>query len=128
MIQVLPAVMKWLASTIVVMQVLGCADVPRVRRTAVGDAPAVRILFIGNSYTFYNGGIDRILARLTAARGQSIVSASSTSPGKSLEWHWNQGRARELIARGDWDWVVLQDFSTQALDRIPGEDESRDRR
>lgn len=88
----------------------GCASAQTTR-------PSTRILFVGNSYTFYNGGIDKILTEMAQQRGVTIECATSTSPGKSLEWHYNEGNAREMIARGGWDWVVLQDYSLQPLDK-----------
>jgi hypothetical protein len=77
--------------------------------------PSVRILFIGNSYTFFNGGVDRALTEIAALRGKTIECVPVVNGGRSLEWHWEQGDARAMIARGKWDWVVLQDYSTQPL-------------
>ncbi|HEY7090100.1 MAG TPA: hypothetical protein VH518_18530 [Tepidisphaeraceae bacterium] len=77
--------------------------------------PSVRILFIGNSYTFFNGGVDRMLTELAAQRGKTIECVPVVSGGRSLAWHWEQSDARAMIARGKWDWVVLQDYSTQPL-------------
>jgi hypothetical protein len=75
----------------------------------------VRILFIGNSYTAYNGGMYRLLPEMARQQGRSVECVGSVSGGKSLEWHWNEGKAIELIDQGGWDWVVLQDYSTQPL-------------
>jgi hypothetical protein len=78
-------------------------------------APPTRVLFIGNSYTFYNGGVDAVLAAMAKAKGRNIEATSVTSGGKTLEWHWENGDARAAIARGGWDYVVLQEFSTRPL-------------
>lgn len=80
--------------------------------------PSARILFIGNSYTFYNGGIDRILMQMARQRGREIACIRSARPGKSLQWHWDEGTAREFISHGDLDWVVLQDHSLQPLNDL----------
>jgi hypothetical protein len=79
--------------------------------------PATRVLFIGNSYTAYNGGLPKVLKQMADHAGKPIEIEMSVSGGKSLEWHWNEGQARPAIERGGWDYVVLQDFSTQAINK-----------
>jgi len=73
-----------------------------------------RVLFIGNSYTFFNGGVDNALNRLSKG---DLVCSSETSGGKSLAWHYTQSDARQKIAASAWDFVVLQDYSLQPLDK-----------
>jgi hypothetical protein len=75
----------------------------------------IRILFIGNSYTFYNGSLPAIVQAMARAQGKNVQCDSSVSGGKSLEWHWNQGKARQAIAKGPWNFIVLQDYSLQAI-------------
>lgn len=82
---------------------------------AVPAAPPVRVLFIGNSYTFHNGGVDAVLQALARAAGRNFECAASVSGGKSLQWHWEEGDARAQIARGGWDYVVLQELSTRPI-------------
>ena len=50
--------------------------------------PTARVLFIGNSYTYVNGGVDRQLAGLapTIATRQLAIS------GYTLERHWTDGQ------------------------------------
>jgi len=79
---------------------------------AEGDDDVVRILFIGNSYTYYND-LPEILEGLAASLGgRSVETRSMTPGGATLERHWDEGRARKAIAEGGWDWVVLQPQST----------------
>jgi len=66
-----------------------------------------RILFIGNSLT-YTGDIPGRLEKLASAMGRRAVVESVTSPGYSLEDHWQDGRAAAAIRRKGWDVVVLQ--------------------
>jgi hypothetical protein len=69
-----------------------------------------RILFIGNSYTFCND-LPRQLTMLAAAAGveRPIEAAFTGSGGWTLEQHWNHAPCRELLGRGGWDEVVLQE-------------------
>jgi hypothetical protein len=97
------------------------AQKPLVAESPASTAPKLpplRVLFVGNNYTFDNGGIPAALTAMVQAKGQrEILAVSSVGGGKTLQWHWEQGTARESIAnRGPWDYVVLQDFSTRPID------------
>ena len=74
------------------------------------DTPE-KILFIGNSLTYYNGGLDHHIMELanSADPPLTIQADSLVKPGKPLEWIWEHSKAREMIAEGDYDVVVLQD-------------------
>jgi hypothetical protein len=72
-----------------------------------GSKPSSSVLFIGNSFTFFNNGIDKELARLAPSCKTSIDAPG----GYSLEMHWNGGSARQAVRSGHYDYVVLQDQS-----------------
>ena len=69
--------------------------------------PSTRILFIGNSYTFFNGGLDKQLKGLAP----SIETECLAVGGYTLENHWNDGNALLKIRVGKWDYVILQEQS-----------------
>jgi len=115
----------------------GAAVAPVAHAGAMVQEPGRTVLFIGNSFTFgagspaqsYGadkvtdlngdgiGGVPALFKLLTEQAGLDYAVSLETSPGKSLEWHW-QNR-RELLDR-PWDHVVMQEYST--LDRAaPGE-------
>jgi len=80
--------------------------------TSRHDAPAMRVLFIGNSFTYYNGGIDQQLQGLDP----SIATQTECVGGYTLADHLSAGAALEKIRRGGWSYVVLQEQSqTPAL-------------
>ena len=99
-------------------------------------SPSQQILFVGNSFTFgafspvqtWNGGsvsdlnhegiggVPALVKRFADESGMRLDVSLETSPGKSLEWHWDNRRA--LFDRR-WDRVVLQEFSTLDAER-PG--------
>ena len=81
--------------------------------SATTDLPAVRILFIGNSYTSRNR-LPHLLSELarTAKRPTRVETESIVAGGASLRRHWNGGRVREVLAGSRWDYVVLQEQST----------------
>ena len=75
---------------------------------------STRILFIGNSYTYFNDGIDKQLEGLAP----SIKTMRLAPGGYTLEKHWNNGKALQTIRQGGWDYVVLQEQSQiPVLDR-----------
>jgi hypothetical protein len=75
----------------------------------------VRVLFIGNSYTYVND-LPKMLADLAKAGNQRpLVHERETPGGCSLEKHWKDGKAVAKITGGNWDYVVLQEQSLRPL-------------
>jgi len=75
--------------------------------SACNRQPSTRILFIGNSFTFFNGGLDNHLKGLaTSSETESIAIG-----GYSLEKHFAEGNAINKIRDGKWNYVVLQEQS-----------------
>jgi hypothetical protein len=79
----------------------------------------LRVLFIGNSYTFFNGGLGTAVKGLASAvkDGRPFEYVEVTKGGQTLEGHWNDGKALAAIRKGGWDFVVLQEHSLGALQR-----------
>jgi hypothetical protein len=79
---------------------------------ADGGAKPIRVLFIGNSYTYYNN-LPKLLETIAAGQkdGPRIETAASLKGGMSLRWHWENGAAVEAVRKGGWDFVVLQEHS-----------------
>ena len=76
----------------------------------------LRILFIGNSLTFYYE-MPKVLAIMANAPGrQPALFTQMYAPGGfTLENNYTQGEALKLIREGKWDYVVLQDGSAQTI-------------
>ena len=76
----------------------------------------VRVLFIGNSYTYVNN-LPQILADIANTSGDTIIWETEAPGGMSLNQHFNANPATlTKIMKGGWDYVVLQDQSqTPAL-------------
>ena len=70
--------------------------------------PDFQVLFIGNSLTFWNDLPGVLTALIDSAGAGSALINSLAVGGFSLEDHWKQGTARNAIALGGWDVVVLQ--------------------
>ncbi len=90
---------------------------------AQNEAPAkpIRVLFIGNSYTFFNN-LPKLVETIAESQkgGPRIETEVSLSGGKTLKWHWENGKALEAVRKGGWDFVVLQEHSTLGKPPAPG--------
>jgi hypothetical protein len=74
-------------------------------------APPTRVLFIGNSYTYFNN-LPEIVSALAEAAGAGNVEVKMVAPGGwRLADHWEKGEAREVLRGARWDFVVLQEQS-----------------
>ncbi|MFC2086023.1 SGNH/GDSL hydrolase family protein [Bacteroidota bacterium] len=69
---------------------------------------ALRVLFIGNSLTYANDLPAMVAAMSVAEEERPLVYGMVTFPDYSLEDHWNKGTARDALADGSWDIVVMQ--------------------
>gem|GEM_PF-1309147 len=75
-----------------------------------GNSQTRRVLFIGNSYTFYND-MPQIVANLASSGGATLIWQSSALPGYTLQQHSSNSTTLGLIQQGGWDYVILQEFS-----------------
>ena len=71
------------------------------------------ILFIGNSYTYRNEGVDYHLSQLTKELSDSIhYTIERAAKGKyHLYSHWEDDYTKTKVASRKWDKVVLQEYS-----------------
>ncbi|BAY32548.1 hypothetical protein NIES2107_44370 [Nostoc carneum NIES-2107] len=77
------------------------------------DQQSLKVLFIGNSYTYYNE-LPKLVQNLarTAQEARKFETEMVTVGGATLEQLWQQGKALKKIRSGKWDYVVLQEQST----------------
>jgi hypothetical protein len=107
--RLLPAA-SWLAA------VMSMQAATLVAQQETAATKPVRILFIGNSYT-YSNDLPAMLQAMALAAPQPITIDAGTVlvGGATLRDHWD-GDARNAIRRGDWDYVVLQEQSLRPID------------
>ncbi len=77
----------------------------------------LNILFIGNSYTFFNNMPDMILqiAQNDPNNPYNLYTQSITFGGARLQDHWNNKNTHNIIEKRKWDIIVLQEQSQWAL-------------
>ena len=71
----------------------------------------MRILFIGNSHTYYNE-LPRIVRELLVRAGQQAEVVMQTEGGKNLLYHCRHHDVLFNIRHGNYDFIVLQDCAT----------------
>src|SRR5579871_2529833 len=84
---------------------------PRHPPTECGTRQTVRVLFIGNSYTYVNNVPRLVEAIASSLPGPCVESAMIAIGGASLAGHWETDSVARRIREGRWTSVVLQDQS-----------------
>jgi len=75
---------------------------------------SLKLLYVGNSYTFYHD-LPKLVAELAAARGVTMEHELVSKGGATLEQHLEAGDAAKSIEEGQFDYVVLQEQSLRPL-------------
>lgn len=76
------------------------------------SSDTTKILFIGNSYTYYNSSPELLKGLAKEKFPNRVVETQLISQGgMTLERHWKGDRALQAIKSNDWDFVVLQEQS-----------------
>jgi len=116
--------LPWLVGGLILVCAL-CASAVE----AAAEATPLHVLFIGNSFVYYNNS-PAMLAALATAAGRPLSTTMVVEGGASLEDHWKKGEALAAIRSGHWDYVVLNDQSTfgqvflvRGRYRVGGDDE-----
>ncbi len=101
------------AAVLLALTLLSCASEKPAATSSTSEASdgALRVLFLGNSYTYYNN-LPRLVEEFaTAAGGRQIETRMIAPGGASLADHLENKRTLEAIRTGRWDFVVLQEQS-----------------
>ena len=78
-----------------------------------GSEQPIRVLFIGNSYTYVNN-LPWLIQQLAASvrEHRKLETEMVAVGGATLKSHWERGEALRLLKAKRWDYVVLQEQST----------------
>lgn len=77
----------------------------------------LRVLFVGNSYTYYEN-MPQLVSLLSDSTNTKLITTQSTIGGSHLREHWLGLRGlktKERIQNGNFDMVVLQEHSMGAI-------------
>ncbi len=84
-----------------------------VSGSAQDQKDTLRVLFVGNSYTYFEN-LPQVVSVLSEQTGTVLITEKITIGGAKLSEHWRGARGlktREKIRNGDYDIVVLQEWS-----------------
>ncbi len=108
--------MRWLA---LLVGVVGWAWGQTIPATPT-EEPPLRVLFLGNSYTYYNALPDLVETLAAATPGRKIDALQVTRGGATLAELWSVTQGVKVLREGSWDVVVLQDQSTLGQNFVDG--------
>ena len=110
--------MKKFFSLAVLLLTFNCITTAAAQTTEPEAPPApksndaLKVLFVGNSYTYYNN-LSAIVAAFAAAtpNPKLLLPKDHTMGGATLEKIWDLRTTRDALALEKWDFVVLQEHS-----------------
>jgi len=85
--------------------------------TGFAQKDTLRVLFAGNSYTYYNN-LPKMVSEFSKSTSTFIQAEMSTVGGARLKYHYTQEhglKTKDLIKNGNFDIVVLQEQSMGTL-------------
>jgi hypothetical protein len=88
---------------------LGCAlaAVLAIAPAAAKEPAPMRVLFVGNSYTYWHD-VPAITVLVADALGVPMSAGMLAEPDYAIEDHFTTGAYRAKLEEARWDWVVLQ--------------------
>lgn len=72
---------------------------------------SLRLLFIGNSYTYYND-LPQMVYEIAKTKKKKLSVTSVTKGGERLKGHLKNEKLREMLSSQKWDFVILQEQSS----------------
>ena len=85
----------------------------RVLTNKVPEKDAIRVLFVGNSLTYWNE-MPWMVEQISANGTPKLSTAFAGGSGMSLRQQWQSAKTLRTIREHPWDYVVLQGQSSEA--------------
>lgn len=100
---------------LIALVLFGCPSNTGKNNSAINKSamePKIKMLFIGNSYTYVNN-LPSLLTQLAASTGKpkTLETQMVAVGGATLQSHWENAQALEVLKHGSWNYVVLQEQS-----------------
>ena len=102
--------MKRLLLFVLLLLPLGVAAQSRQNAPAPKQ-DSLRLLFIGNSYTYYND-LPAMVYEIARTQKKKLSVESITKGGERLRGHLKNEKVRKALTQEHWDFVVLQEQSS----------------
>ena len=101
----------------ILRQVL-CIGLVSLSLTSSAQTDTARILFVGNSFTYFFN-LPQVVSAMALSQDTVLITRQSTVGGSNLEQHWKGEKGtktRALLEEGDWDYVVFNNHSLSAIE------------
>ena len=85
----------------------------RVRTNRGAEKGAIRVLFVGNSLTYWNE-MPWMVEQISAKGTPKLSTAFAGGSGMSLRQQWQSAKTLRTIREQEWNYVVLQGQSSEA--------------
>lgn len=88
------------------------------RATAQIKKDTLRVLFVGNSYTYFEN-LAQVVSAISDSTQTKLITKKSTIGGAHLceHWHGKRGlKTKEIIKKGKFNIVLLQEYSLEAIE------------
>jgi hypothetical protein len=85
--------------------------------TQAQDSEPKKILFVGNSFTYFFN-LPQVVSAMADSQGIPLITRQSTVGGSNLEQHWKEEKGtitRQLLKSQQWDYVVFNNHSLSAI-------------
>jgi len=97
---------------------ISCSNASEISAEESGSFPFEitneRILFIGNSFTFY-WNLPSLVEKMSVERGLNWDVKHFTVPSATLEIHWNNPDLKSILQNETFNHIVIQEHSTNPL-------------
>ena len=90
-----------------------------IQAIAQQKTDSLKVLFVGNSYTYF-WNMPQMVQAMADKHELPWKVRKSTAGGSNWEQHWKGEKglkSKDMIAKGEWDIVILQNHSRSTLDR-----------
>lgn len=91
---------------IILLMLLPCAVMAQEAKQ-----DSLRLLFVGNSYTYYND-LPQMVYEIAKTQNKKLSVKSVTKGGERLKGHLKNEKLRQMLLSQKWDFVILQEQSS----------------
>lgn len=95
----------------IVILLLAIISVSGMFGAKIESADSIRVLFIGNSFTYYNK-MPLMVDSIAKNQKKPLSVTSITKGGQRLRGHLQNKKLLKLLKSGGWDFVIVQEQST----------------
>jgi len=80
----------------------------------------LRVLFVGNSYTYF-WNLPQTIEAMAKSKDFAMIARKSTAGGTNWKQHWEGDKGlktRQMIEQENWDIVILQNHSMSTINKL----------